>query len=137
MGDSRACGGGGAPRPGSHWTLRSPAPRSTDWEAQSQNPQLLLLGPGSYCRLGALSSCKQKSTEPEGLMQPVDRNGKQKYRNDSKTCGLRERIVWNWWVHVWRWSLVISRGSGLILVCPCIRIHPSWADKTSILPLFQ
>ncbi len=34
-------------------------------------------------------------------------------------------------------DLVISRVSGLILVCPCIRVHPSWADKTSILPLFQ
>ncbi len=33
--------------------------------------------------------------------------------------------------------IVISRDSGLILVCPCIRIRPSWADKTSVLPLFQ
>ncbi len=33
--------------------------------------------------------------------------------------------------------LVISRGSGLILVCPCIRIRLSWVDKTSVLPLFQ
>ena len=34
-------------------------------------------------------------------------------------------------------ELFISRGSGLILVCPCICVHPSWADKTSVLPLFQ
>ncbi len=33
--------------------------------------------------------------------------------------------------------LFISRDSGLILVCPCIHVRPSWADKTSILPLFQ
>ncbi len=30
--------------------------------------------------------------------------------------------------------LIISRGSGLILVCPCIRVRPSWVDKTSVLP---
>ncbi len=33
--------------------------------------------------------------------------------------------------------MVISRDSGLILVCPCIPVRLSWADKTSILPLFQ
>ncbi len=33
--------------------------------------------------------------------------------------------------------IFISRDSGLILVCPCIRVRPSWADKTSVLPLFQ
>ncbi len=33
--------------------------------------------------------------------------------------------------------VIISRGSGLILACPCIRVRPSWADKTSVLPLFQ
>ncbi len=33
--------------------------------------------------------------------------------------------------------IIISRGSGLILVCPCIRVCPSWVDKTSVLPLFQ
>ncbi len=34
-------------------------------------------------------------------------------------------------------KIFISRGSGLILVCPCICVRPSWADKTSVLPLFQ
>ncbi len=33
--------------------------------------------------------------------------------------------------------MFISRGSGLILVCSCIRVRLSWADKTSVLPLFQ
>ncbi len=41
------------------------------------------------------------------------------------------------WAERLVFTLIISRGSGLILVCPCIRIRPSWADKTSVLPLFQ
>ncbi len=34
-------------------------------------------------------------------------------------------------------QLVISRGSSLILVCPCICVHLSWMDKTSVLPRSQ
>ncbi len=36
-----------------------------------------------------------------------------------------------------RQPVVISRGSGLILVCPCIHVRLSWVDKTSVLLLFQ
>ncbi len=46
-------------------------------------------------------------------------------------------LVFGFVSFLFRSCMIISRGSGLILVCPCIRVCLSWADKTSVLPLFQ